>query len=467
MKEFIMGKKWRTEECFVGIVGPSWSGKTVLLTALIDHLNHHDALAFPIGNQKHSQITHFEDLSLQIEQEKNWPCFPYRQYRDRLVHRLWPEKTCDRYEYRCSFQRSDWRHSNAELRFYDLPGERLNDILMLYPQSNTFLTWSQAMFQRIKENQELQIAFQDFQLAVDQNRPEPELLLAYRRGLARARLGHHPYISPSVFLLDTNGIPCRGGDIETSIENRFSGLDENNQFCPLPLSYQQTNPQRVEKFSAIFNHYRDTVVVPWFQGFQKCHALVILVDVLEILAGGTEIYNSWYRLLEDLFHTLHLRNSTLDRAWSGLTHLFPRPLRPVWIKRVAFVATKIDRCHPLDRGHIDRLLQQMTKKYQLMLQKDGITVKTFSVAAVMGTQTDPNRPNERILIGSLRYDPLGNLLPANEKQFYPVSEVPANWPHRWQGDGFSFPDVYPEIPPRLSAPPNQIGLNELFDFICW
>ena len=41
---------WRTAERRVGVVGLSYAGKTVFLTSLINHLEHHDADRFRIGD---------------------------------------------------------------------------------------------------------------------------------------------------------------------------------------------------------------------------------------------------------------------------------------------------------------------------------------------------------------------------------------------------------------------------------
>ena len=43
----------KTTECRIGVVGLSNAGKTVLLTSLIDHLQHHDEESFQNRKPRH------------------------------------------------------------------------------------------------------------------------------------------------------------------------------------------------------------------------------------------------------------------------------------------------------------------------------------------------------------------------------------------------------------------------------
>jgi len=71
------------------------------------------------------------------------------------------------------------------------------------------------------------------------------------------------------------------------------------------------------------------------------------------------------------------------------------------------------------------------------------------------------------LIGSPAYAEDGSRLSAGEDRKMPVSEVPHSWPQEWSHGQFVFPDVFPRIPARRDAVPVQIGLDALFNFLCW
>jgi len=89
------------------------------------------------------------------------------------------------------------------------------------------------------------------------------------------------------------------------------------------------------------------------------------------------------------------------------------------------------------------------------------------VAAVSSTDFTRQSDGTMGLIGSPVYGEDGSRVAAGEDRRVPVSEVPHEWPHEWPAGRFVFPDVYPRIPARRSAVPLQIGLNELFNFLCW
>ena len=71
----------------IAIVGSQASGKTVLLTSLIAHLQHHDPQALNIG--KGVEIIKCEML----KNSSHFSSFPYEYNRSTLVHdNAWPAK---------------------------------------------------------------------------------------------------------------------------------------------------------------------------------------------------------------------------------------------------------------------------------------------------------------------------------------------------------------------------------------
>lgn len=459
-----MGWKPKTSETCIGIVGPSWSGKTVFLTSLVNHLQHHEPSLFPFG-KKGTALRRFTEL----DPAPGWPRFPYAEFRNRIVNRVWPSKSTDRSLFSCRFERSDWNFTDAVMHFYDLPGERINDVAMLNRDASDYASWSDGVLKRLRDDIDYHSAFDGyFRQAQAEKIDEPALIHEYRLGLAKLWLAFKPYLTPSTFQLDLQGKPCRGKDPEVIARERYSGLSEQEQFVPLPPEVRAKNLQLATQFSYRFDRYRDTVVVPWVNALKSCHGLVVMVDVLEILAAGHQMYGDVHQLLADLFTTLRLKNHPLKQLGDALsTVLLPHFLRPAWVKRVAFVAPKADRAHPRDRMNLGRLLNEMTKRFVGDLESDGITCQSFRVASVVSTEAHPAPGDDRQMRGSTLYDARGNRLPPGESQVFSVSKVPEAWPRDWREGEFNFPEVYPDIPPLLTAVPRQEGLAELFDFLCW
>jgi hypothetical protein len=63
------------------------------------------------------------------------------------------------------------------------------------------------------------------------------------------------------------------------------------------------------------------------------------------------------------------------------------------------------------------------------------------------------------------YNAEGRQQPPGIEQRYRVSTLPATWPQNWEPRQFSFPDVYPQMPPRDDAPPQQFNVNRILEFV--
>jgi predicted YcjX-like family ATPase len=463
---------WKTDERRIGVLGPGWSGKTVFLTSLINHLSSHDPRHFHLGKDKMAEIRKFrrlpEDRIKGAHHEgASWPAFEYDQFRERLVHRRWPKKTSDCSQYVCRFERTDWKITDLILKLYDLPGERINDLAMVRKDSNTFETWSDTFIRRINRD----IGYADrfeayFKRLDDPNLTEEDLLRSYKVTLGQLRLAYKPYISPSTYLLDRKGEVCRGRDPEKLAEERYVGLGPKEEFAPLPKEAREKHGKIARLFAERFEIYRDDVVAPLIDTLQSCHGLVILVDVLRILASDTGTHDDYEELLRDMLHSLNPSEDLLHRGVRIISKaLLPHQWRPSWINRIAFVAPKADLVHPEDRNRLKHLLRKMTERYALDL--DGVKSNYFNVAAVRATEAVPGQEAKRMLAGATMLDAEGRPIDPGERQKFVVSPLPDEWPRQWKVGDFVFPSVYPEIPQRKGCPPDQFGLDAVFDFLCY
>src|SRR5262249_43649416 len=137
--------------------------------------------------------------------------------------------------------------------------------------------------------------------------------------------------------------------------------------------------------------------------------------------------------------------------------------RPGWISRIAFVAPKLDRVHPMDRDRMVELLRRMIGKYARDF--DGLAADFFNCAAVVSTQVFP-RAAERGLLGPPAHPAEGRVVPPEgEPKKLTVSELPDDWPENWAPGRYFFPEVWPRVPARKDCPPEQINLDRILNFV--
>ena len=447
----------KTTECRVGIVGLSNAGKTVLLTSLIDHLQHHDEDRFRIGNHATLRKFQFEPI------DDGWVKFNYEQYRDALVHRgCWPRKTRDRSQIVCSFERSDWRYRDAILKLYDLPGERLADAGMI---GREYSTWSDSTLSRIEQDTPTRNVSHEFLTELQKPQPNHDTLIhTYKLSLARSILAYRPIVSPSTFLLDVQGSVARHDTADSLAMTRIIGLSSDQQFVPLPAAVRRSQSELATRFKASYHAYRREVVEPFHEALRSCHALIVLTDITTLLSAGVGMYNENYQILSELFRILDPGESPIETFGRHLADIFlPHELRPGWINRIAFVTPKLDLIHPLDRDRALNLSRRLVKT--LAKDRDGLKYEFFNCAAVVSTRQLPGQPNQRLLTGLPYRNADGEKNSTPIEQRFEVSPLPDDWPLDWQADEYHFPDVYPMIPARKDYPPEQINLDRVFNFV--
>jgi predicted YcjX-like family ATPase len=451
----------KTTEARVGVVGTANTGKTVLLTALIDHLKHHNPERFRLGRPG-ARVSQFKELP----PETKWTKFNFEAHRNALVQsRHWPRKTTDRSQFVCKFDRDDWRFNDCLLKLYDLPGERIADAAML---GRDFAEWSAHHLNRIESDAPYLAHCAEYLEAVRRpNATGAELLSAYRLALARLVLSYKPLISPSTFLLDARGGCARHGTAEELAAARCSGANAESQFCPLPPERCVRGDALFEAFAPRYERYKRELVEPTIKAFRSCSALVVLIDVTTVLMGGAGFFNDTQQLVSDTFAAL----APGERPVFGplarwLSHAFLwRTWRPNWITRVAFVAPKADLVHPDDRDRVLRLLRDMVE--QQARDRTGLTWDCFNVASVSSAQ-EYRAGGPRAMRGFLLREPDGRVRKdrGENEDLYTVPQPPDGWPlDHWPASRYLFPEVFPRVPARRDYPPDHINFDALASFV--
>jgi predicted YcjX-like family ATPase len=449
----------KTTECRVGVVGLYNSGKTVLLSSLINHLQDYDPDRFALGGPE-TRIRKFTVLP----PDPGWDAFNYAGCRDALVHGgRWPAKTRDRSQFVCKFDRSDWTFSDCLLKLYDLPGERIADAAML---GRDFTGWSEHILGLVANDTGYRACCEPFLAAAARPKPtEAELLAAYKLSLANLILNFKPLVSPSTFLLDVKGQPAKPDTAERLAENRIAGLAPGAEFCPLPTPLRAPGSDLYNRFGARFDRYVDQVVRPAVLALKSCTSLVVLIDVTMLLAGGVGMYDDNRQILRDLLDVLSPgEHPVFGPIARGLSKVFlPHQLRPGWITRLAFAAPKMDLVHPADRDRMMLLMRRMVEKYAD--NRDGLKYQFFNLSSVVSTKVLPTEDGARLLVGVPMRDAEGRKLPPGPEQRFAVSALPDDWPVDWGQGRFAFPEVYPQMPVRKDYPPEQVNLDRLASFV--
>ena len=465
--------RWKTAERRIGVIGPRWSGKTVFLTSLINHLKYHDPARFTLGRRdRPGEALHFRDLHDDPRIARGGgglPWFDYEGYRNQFVqHGRWPATTRDASQFACRFDRTDWHLNDLQVRLFDLPGERVNDIPMIAAGRDAgdgFAAWSDRTCKRLEKDLSAADFFRPyFDRLRDPQLSEADLIHTYKIALGHTRLSYRPYLTPSTFLLDRSGQRIKGADPEALAKVRYSGLSAEEEFAPLPAAFRAARPEIAARFAGRFARYRDEVVAPVVTLLKSCHGLVVMVDVLAILGHGTGMYNDYRQLVTDLLAALDPRDSALDAVLRGVYEtVLPVSWRRSWVNRIAFVAPKVDRIPFADRARVKGLMEQMVRHEARNCR--GVAIGYFGVAAVVGAREIHGARRE--MLGSTLYDSESHPLEPGGERKFSVPIVPDVWPEAgWAAGDFVFPDVYPRVSPLSNCPTEQSGLDDAFNFLC-
>ena len=439
---------WRPRR--VGVLGMWGAGKTVLLTALIDHLLNHRGDRLPID--LHDRSREVVPIPPAPRPPKVCPAtFPFRQVRKAFGEGRWPAPTETLSEYRVELDVG--RRVRLMLSLYDLPGDRMSDLVVA--RHKTHAGWSDAVLALLEEP-ELRPHAADYlgllrHAAANAATPDADALAgAYRVLLARLYEHYLPLASPSGFILDAAGVhqdsrlpDLHGMDLAGRVAARaaagWSGLDQRRQFVPLPPGLRERFPDLAAACRSHYAQYRAEVVMPFAEALYHCDELLVLVDATALLMGGHAMFNAYSTFLEHAMRYLAPGLTVGDRllGWYGRHR----------IAGVTVVGTKADRALAADhenlRGLVEELVRPVLRPYAA---SRGLKVDCVVVAAVVSTSEQD---------GKLHWDEAGRRRSAEP------SRVPGSWPARWREGEYRFPDPTPHMPANRNAVPVHRHLDEV------
>lgn len=445
----------------IAVVGTARAGKTVLMTSLINHLQHQQPGRFKIGPKG-------EDVLRKVQIETGMDVaerFPYESFRDGLVNKgTWPQKTTDSSTITLSMEPSHWKFRSLNLTFFDFPGERVADAEIAAYED--YGQWSDAVLKRFRMESEYSDLLSHYLRLVDKRSgDEAALIERYKVALANLILNYKPFITPSVFLLDEDGQKAKHGSADEIAAARRVGLADwgskggGGEFVPLSEQQRIAQIGMAERFSHAYQRYRDKLVRPLYDELLHCDRMLVLCDISELLAGGSGAYNDQRGILDQLFRVLH-GQSPLTQLLASVLDVFNFHLKG--FDKLAFAATKIDRIAAPDRGKALDLLRELGGKWERDVDTP---VDWFGVSGIVSLQSaQSGNPYE--LIGVPRMDDQGQPLPSDgARAVFTVPEIEGAWPARWEPNIYRFPLVHPEVPHVHSQPPKHINLDKLFEYI--
>jgi len=463
-----------SESARIAVVGASRSGKTVLLTSLIDHLRNHDPRRFRIKASSYSRkdYAHIENYEV-LEVSPGMTAFPYDAFRQALIQdACWPQKTKDTYQYRLKIYRDDSVIDrilkvkfSTTLSFLDFPGERIADALIT---SLSYADWSDYVLGALPVRDELGPLVHAYQEAMmNQGSDEHSLISSYKRILVERLRQFHTAITPSTFVLCPSGTtPARDSDPRDLLEERFTGLSREQQFCPLDSTTRKARPELSAKFSEAYRIYQAQLILPLYRALAASDQLCLLVNIPEILQSGVEAYNDHIELLQQVVGFCSPKRNTyvdvLRRISKSVGKVFiSDAYRPGGVEKIAFVATQADRVRPEEVNRLKKLILEFQRNCTRALPHADIRMEAFTCVAVQATKPVNRGRLQGRLMSTSPQTPDG----APDLEEYAVSSLPGEWPAQWIPDEYIFPDVWPKFHQNKNVPPEQIGMDRVFNYL--
>lgn len=437
----------------LAVTGLSRSGKTAFITSLVNQLiNVHTGARLPLFSAaRNKQLLGVKRIP---QHNLNIPRFTYDEGMESLYHTppSWPVPTKGvseirlqlRYRSNESLTRFIKETSSLYLEIVDYPGEWLLDLPML---EQDYFEWSEQIN---KVNRQRTSPEQNWQLLLKKCDPfaqADETLLADIASaytdylLACKKEGLH-FIQPGRFVLpgELAGAPVLQffpwADLQKYDIAKLKNADKRTNIGMLKQRYEYYGQHVVKGF------YRDH-----FQGFDR---QIVLVDCLQPLNQGVDVFNDMRQALTQLMRSFHYGKRTLLR----------RLFSPC-IDKLLFAATKADHITVDQHENLVSLLQQLIQDAKQNAIFEGISIDCMGLASIAATESGiVDHHGEKI--PALK----GFRLSDNKPLVYFPGEVPKRLPEKafWEKQGFSFESFRPQQISRDSAVPH-IRMDSAMEFL--
>jgi uncharacterized protein len=377
----------------LGVTGLSRAGKTIFITALIEHLTKATSPALR-GRKNPLPVfrVHAEGrligAMLEPQPDDAVPRFAYEDHiaaltgpKGRPGERHWPQSTRRISELRLClvFDPKIGRrpgHQSLTIDIVDYPGEWLLDLPLL---GKSFGQWSREAFSASADAARAPLAAKWRALAAntdprakadeEQVRRQAELFTHYLRA-CRADENHFSSLPPGRFLMP--------GDLDGSPMLTFVPLAvEEGEIYP-PGSFAAMMERRYEAYKA-------HIVTPFFRDhFARLDRQIVLVDALAALNAGPAAMRDLETALTDVLAAFRVGRGNL------LSALF----RP----------TKADHLHHTSHDRLEAILRHLTKRAIARVESVGAEVDVIALSAVRATREGmvgaPDEPTLQAVIGT-------------------------------------------------------------------
>ncbi|WP_350334861.1 YcjX family protein [Coralliovum pocilloporae] len=356
----------------LGVTGLSRSGKTIFITALLNHLINGGRLPlfepFNSGRITRAYLEHQPDDLV--------PRFNYERHLGQLNgERLWPQSTHSISEMRLTIEyESDSLRSRLlgggrlHLDIVDYPGEWLLDLPLL---SMTYRDWCLQAHKQARHPARLKLAGDWLEVLekTDPATPADEvagarLAQVFTDYLKACRHDAHAlsYLPPGRFLMpgDLAGSPAL-------------------TFAPLVVSEETDAPNRHSLWAMMerrFEAYKNHVVRPFFRDhFARLDRQIVLVDLLSALNAGPDAVTDLEQTLQDVLQCFRPGRT----AW--LSKLLSRR-----IDRILFAATKADHLHQADHDRLAAILKHLVSRVIDRAEIKGAGIDVTALASIRATR---------------------------------------------------------------------------------